>query len=50
MLNSCKILSLSGGGVYGAFEMGIVSKLLENNKTWDLFTGVSAGSLNSVCV
>lgn len=43
-----KILVLSGGGCYGAFEMGIVSKLIEQNKgSWDLITGVSAGSINA---
>ena len=44
---SCNILSLSGGGVYGAFEIGIVSNLIEKKHTWDLITGVSAGALNT---
>jgi predicted patatin/cPLA2 family phospholipase len=44
----CKVLSLSGGGSYGAFEMGIVSKLIDSkNGGWDLITGVSAGSINA---
>ena len=44
----CKVLSLSGGGSYGAFEMGIVSKLIDSkNGSWDLITGVSAGSINA---
>jgi len=43
-----KILILSGGGVYGSFEMGIVSKLIiEGKGGWDLITGVSIGSLNA---
>ena len=43
-----KILILSGGGVYGSFEMGIVSRLIKDNKgKWDLITGVSIGSLNA---
>lgn len=48
LISGCKILSLSGGGSYGAFEAGIVSHLIEDNKGgWDLITGVSAGSINS---
>ena len=43
-----RILILSGGGCYGSFEMGIVSKLIEQDKGgWDLITGVSAGSINA---
>jgi predicted patatin/cPLA2 family phospholipase len=43
-----KVLVLSGGGCYGAYQMGIVSKLIEENKgSWDLITGVSAGSINA---
>jgi predicted patatin/cPLA2 family phospholipase len=43
-----KILILSGGGVYGSFEMGIVSKLISEGKGgWSLITGVSIGSLNA---
>ena len=43
-----RILVLSGGGSYGAFEAGIVANLIENNKgSWDFITGVSAGSLNA---
>ena len=47
IVQSCNILSLSGGGVYGAFEIGIVSNLIKKNHTWDLITGVSAGSINA---
>ena len=43
----CSVLSFSGGGAYGAFEMGIVSKLFENDHIYDMYTGVSAGSLNA---
>ena len=43
-----KILVLSGGGSYGAFEVGVVSNLIEKNLGgWDLITGVSAGSINA---
>jgi predicted acylesterase/phospholipase RssA len=42
------LLVLSGGGSYGAFEMGIVSRLIEDeNYSWDVVTGVSAGSINA---
>ena len=45
---SCRILSLSGGGSYGAFEVGVITKLIDDNKgQWDFITGVSAGSLNA---
>jgi hypothetical protein len=47
VINSCKILSLSGGGVFGAYEIGLVSNLIEKNKTWDLITGISSGSINA---
>ena len=41
------ILILSGGGSHGSFEMGVVSKLINDGKgSWDLITGVSAGSIN----
>lgn len=43
-----KILVLSGGGSYGAFEVGVVSNLIEKGLGgWDLITGVSAGSINA---
>lgn len=47
-INTCKVLTLSGGGSFGAFEMGIVSTLIDKNKGgWDVITGVSAGSINA---
>lgn len=43
-----KILVLSGGGAFGCFEMAVVSALiLEGKGSWDLITGVSAGSFNA---
>jgi predicted acylesterase/phospholipase RssA len=45
--NSCNILLLSGGGAYGAYEAGIISRLVENGSRWDYLTGVSAGSINA---
>jgi predicted patatin/cPLA2 family phospholipase len=46
----CRILSMSGGGSHGAFEMGGVTKLIETPgwKPWDVHLGVSAGSLGVV--
>lgn len=42
------ILVLSGGGSHGCFEIGIVSRLIQDGKgSWDLITGVSAGSINA---
>jgi len=44
------ILSFSGGGSFGAVEVGILDKLSSNNlipKFFDLYTGISAGGLNS---
>lgn len=43
--NSCNVLVLSGGGSYGAFQAGVLTYL--KNSSWDLITGVSAGSLNA---
>ncbi len=44
----CKILSLSGGGAYGAFEIGVVSNIIDSgNGGWNYISGVSAGSLNA---
>lgn len=46
--STCRILSLSGGGSYGAFEAGVISKLIDDGKGgWDYISGVSAGSLNA---
>ena len=42
-------LSFSGGGAFGAVEIGILKKLFETGNTlnYDLYTGISAGALNS---
>ena len=41
-------LSLSGGGAFGAVEIGILKKLVElENKKYDIYTGISAGALNA---
>jgi predicted patatin/cPLA2 family phospholipase len=41
-------LSFSGGGSFGAVEIGIIKKLMENNViNFDTYTGISAGALNA---
>ena len=45
-------VSFSGGGALGAVEIGIFKRILEveessKYKTYDLYTGISAGALNS---
>jgi len=42
-------LSFSGGGSFGAVEIGIAKYIVERDpvKTYDLYTGISAGALNS---
>mmetsp|Transcript_44932 Transcript_44932/g.51620 ORF Transcript_44932/g.51620 Transcript_44932/m.51620 type:complete len:348 (-) Transcript_44932:211-1254(-) len=48
----CRGLALEGGGTNGAFQAGAIKGLIENqDKTesnWDVVSGVSAGSLNSI--
>lgn len=46
----CRIVSLSGGGSHGAFEAGVLQKLVEEPtwQPWDVHAGVSAGSLNII--
>lgn len=43
----CNILALSGGGAHGAFEVGVIKNLQSTGKNWNVYTGVSAGSLNA---
>ena len=41
-------LSFSGGVSFGAVEIGIIKKLMENNlQNFDIYTGISAGALNA---
>jgi NTE family protein len=41
-------LSFSGGGSFGAVEIGILKRLRElENKRYDIYTGISAGALNA---
>ena len=46
----CDVLALSGGGSFGAVEMGILDALTtsgEGAASYDIITGISAGGLNS---
>ena len=41
-------LSFSGGGSFGAVEIGIIKNLMERQIiNFDLYTGISAGALNA---
>ena len=47
----CRILSLRGGGVHGAFEAGVLKAIVENmppeEVMYDYVGGVSIGALNA---
>ena len=49
---TCKAVVLSGGGCKGAFEAGAIYELMNSGAPedfeWDVVTGVSAGSINSL--
>ena len=48
LANSLNQLSFSGGGSFGAVEIGILKRINElQPKTYDLYTGISAGALNA---
>jgi len=47
---NCNVLSLSGGGAFGAVQMGILDGLVATNQApaiYDIITGISAGGLNA---
>jgi predicted acylesterase/phospholipase RssA len=47
---TCNVLAMSGGGAFGAVEVGILSGLLESSQIpaeFDIVTGISAGGLNA---
>jgi NTE family protein len=49
LIGSCNILSLSGGGSFGALEIGILSSVMNGSgpePQYKLMTGVSVGGLN----
>ena len=47
----CRILSLRGGGVHGAFETGVLRAIVENmppeEVMYDYIGGVSVGAMNA---
>ena len=49
MNNALRQLAFSGGGSFGAVEIGILKRILESENTqyYDLYTGISAGALNA---
>ena len=48
IVNSLNQLSFSGGGSFGAVEIGILKRLSEiEDRKYDLYTGISAGALNA---
>ena len=47
-ISATEQLSFSGGGAFGAVEIGILKKIRENyHVNYDRYTGISAGGLNS---
>lgn len=48
IINTCNILSLSGGGAHGAFQGGVLNRLHSQGKKWHVISGVSSGSLNTM--
>ena len=47
--DNCQVLALSGGGAFGAVEMGILDDMVSNGEApdqYDIITGISAGGLN----
>lgn len=47
-INATNQLSFSGGGAFGAVELGILKKIRESYPfNYDRYTGISAGGLNS---
>ena len=43
-----RALVLSGGGAYGAFEVGVIKRLAELGRKWDVVCGVSVGAVNAL--
>ena len=47
---TCNVLALSGGGAFGAVEMGVLDSMVHGGEapnTYDIVTGISAGGLNA---
>lgn len=43
-----RALVISGGGAYGAFQVGVIKRLTELGKRWDIIAGVSVGAINAL--
>lgn len=46
----CNVLALSGGGSFGAVEMGVLDSVVNDGRapySYDIITGISAGGLNT---
>jgi predicted acylesterase/phospholipase RssA len=50
----CRALALSGGGSNGAWEAGVIWGLMHygdpDDFDWDVITGISAGSINTLAI
>lgn len=47
---TCQVLALSGGGAFGAVQMGVLDGLIATGQaptSYDIVTGISAGGLNA---
>ena len=47
---TCDVLALSGGGSFGAVEMGVLDSVVKDGRApyhYDIITGISAGGLNT---
>jgi predicted acylesterase/phospholipase RssA len=47
---TCQVLALSGGGAFGAVQMGVLDGLVATGQaptSYDIITGISAGGLNA---
>jgi predicted patatin/cPLA2 family phospholipase len=48
IVNALNQLSFSGGGSFGAVEIGILKRVIElDNKPFDLYNGISVGAINA---
>jgi len=47
---TCSVLAMSGGGAFGAVEMGVLDAMVSSGEApnkYDIITGISAGGLNA---
>jgi len=47
----CRVLAMRGGGIHGAFEVGVLKAFTDNlqptDYMYDVLSGVSVGALNT---